>query len=57
MLLPEAWPEQRRRTAAALRHERELNDLTAKVASAKSSRPEWHLQRSRSESAIRDLVT
>lgn len=61
-----AWPEQRRRTAAAIRHERELNNLTAKGHPKREA--EWHeevlthgtirdpisgLGRSRSESALR----
>eukprot|EP00438_Fugacium_kawagutii_P031612 Skav216536 [mRNA] locus=scaffold1776:46878:50654:+ [translate_table: standard] len=37
-----AWPEQRRRTAAAIRHERELNDLTNKNHSSKRESAEWH---------------
>eukprot|EP00434_Breviolum_minutum_P028571 symbB.v1.2.025277.t1/scaffold2445.1/size151041/5 len=40
-----AWPEQRRRTAAAIRHERELNDLTEqgrRGSSSKRELAEWH---------------
>eukprot|EP00439_Symbiodinium_sp_Y106_P068864 s615_g11.t1 len=41
-----AWPEQRRRSAAALRHERQMNDLTSKSTGTSSKEDsgaaDWH---------------
>ncbi|CAE7604268.1 unnamed protein product [Symbiodinium natans] len=39
-----AWPEQRRRSAAALRHERQMNDMTSKSSASKedSGSTDWH---------------